>query len=611
MHAEIDRNAAAPAPPLGWIEALCEEVAHTEGALRSWRLSLWEGGVRIHLDTEAQAVELDLHPRTEGSAYANTPSLTLYARIPAGGTMSNGARAVVSTLVGRLRDLDHGHLTLPKSAPVETAVPAYVKEEANRSLTELLARAPQDDALRKKLHFYTYLALKAMISDDLYPHMTLASPIPEADIQASWAHTSKLIAGKAAPQKLGIYIHVPYCTVECSFCYCGKTEEFTRTDFDLYVDRLIEEMEAYAPLVAGREITSVYFGGGTPSLLSPPALRRVFTTLYSLFHVPEGTQVIFEGNPDSLKPNKVEILGTLGRVTRLTIGIQTLDPLVQKYVRRFNKKEDIEAAIGAARAIGIPHVNFDCIAGLEGQSMESFQHDLRYLLSLEPDSIHLNGFRPLPRTLYTTQGGGLSKEQEALRDAMMAWGEQLLEEHGHANLMEQGPHRTRNAANLQEYDLRKQNSSLLGFGYPARSHSFAGWYYQRETGVGFVPELQQQNAGARRYKGIRADLREEMHKYLVTNIRGTISRKEFSDLFGLQPEQAMPEAFRVMEQLGAVAYRDDQVTFRTGRHVDSLILRLFFYSEEVMKRAVAAWGEGYDPQEDYLRTLEYLVPPAD
>ncbi|MCB0790092.1 MAG: radical SAM protein, partial [Flavobacteriales bacterium] len=170
-----------------------------------------------------------------------------------------------------------------------------------------------------------------------------------------------------APDKLGIYVHIPYCTVECAFCYCGKTEDFSRQDMDTYVGHLVRDMEEQAELVKGQKITSIYFGGGTPSLLTPPAMRQIFETMYAGFDVPEGTQVIFEGNPDSLKPNKVEILGTLGRVTRLTMGIQTLDPVVQKWVRRHNKKEDVEAAIQAAKAIGIPHVNFDCIAGLPSQ----------------------------------------------------------------------------------------------------------------------------------------------------------------------------------------------------------------------------------------------------
>ncbi len=593
-----------------WIAALCAGVARDLPELVGWELTLWESGVRVALDVGDQVAHLDLRARTEGNAYATTPSLTTYLRLPQGQTATQRTSIVVRRLLDAVRSIDRGGLVVPVGAPVQVHDPTP-KADTRAAESFLANWSAIEPELRKRLHLFSFLAVKTMVTDDLYPHMTLGKPISEAEIRESWRETSRLIAEGKAPDKLGIYLHIPYCTVECSFCYCGKTEDFTRNDLDLYVDRLIEEMEAYAPLVAGRTITSVYFGGGTPSLLSPPAMRRVFETLYGLFHVPPGTQVIFEGNPDSLKPNKVEILGTIGRVTRLTIGIQTLDPAVQKYVRRYNKKEDVEAAMNAARAVGIPHVNFDCIGGLQGQSMESFQHDILYLLSLNPDSIHLNGFRPLPRTLFSQKGRELVPGQEALRDRMIAWGEEALEAHGHKQSAEQGLHRTHNAANLQEYDLRKQNSSLMGFGYPARSHSFGGWYYEREKEGGFVPALRQQNAGERRYQGVRADLTEEMHKFLVTNVRGGFVEQEFIDLFGKSPFDVAPEGFALLERIGALTRIHGRILMHTGRLLDALVLRPFFYSPAMLERAMEVWGNEYDPNEDYLTQLGYMVPAAD
>ena len=105
------------------------------------------------------------------------------------------------------------------------------------------------------------------------------------------------------------------------------------------------------------------------------------------------------------------------------------------------------------REHGIAHVNCDLMAGLPGQTLASFQDDLRFLLSLEPDSLHLNGFRPLPRTRLG--GAAMSAERVALRDEMLAWGTDALADAGHGSDLGQGPRRTRNAANIQEYDLRR------------------------------------------------------------------------------------------------------------------------------------------------------------
>ena len=112
--------------------------------------------------------------------------------------------------------------------------------------------------------------------------------------------------------------------------------------------------------------STVYFGGGTPSLLTPPAMRQMFEVLYGAFDVPRGTQVIFEGNPDSLSDKKIAVLAKQGRVTRLTIGVQTLDDEVQAQVKRFNKPEHVSDAVRSARAHGIAHVNCDLMAGLPG-----------------------------------------------------------------------------------------------------------------------------------------------------------------------------------------------------------------------------------------------------
>ncbi|MGC6492005.1 MAG: radical SAM protein [Myxococcota bacterium] len=228
--------------------------------------------------------------------------------------------------------------------------------EARLTLDAVLSWRTAHEELSEELQENAYIALRAMLSDDLYPHVVgLGETLDEAQILDAWSDTKQFMKEGRAPQKLCLYCHIPYCTVECTFCYCGKTEDFVRSDVDQYVDKLGMEADLFAERVDGMPFTSVYFGGGTPSLLTPPAMRRLFQHFYSQFHVPEGTQVVFEGNPDSLKPNKVDILAGEGRVTRLTIGIQTLDPDVQKHVRRYNKHEDVEAALGRPFRGNSPH----------------------------------------------------------------------------------------------------------------------------------------------------------------------------------------------------------------------------------------------------------------
>ena len=141
-------------------------------------------------------------------------------------------------------------------------------------------------------------------------------------------------------------------------------------------------------------------------------------------------------------------------------------------------------------------------------------------------------------------------EGVALRDEMLAWGTSALAEAGHGSDLGQGPRRTRNAANIQEYDLRRQNSSLLGLGFPARAHSFGSHYYLPDASEGFDPSLQRELGGVRRWRAIRAGLEEERHKYLVSNLRTGFTRTEFRSLFGVDPIDAAPEGFAALEAMG-------------------------------------------------------------
>ncbi len=136
-------------------------------------------------------------------------------------------------------------------------------------------------------------------------------------------------------------------------------------------------------------------------------------------------------------------------------------------------------------------------------------------------------------------------------------------------------------------------------------------YYEREKEGGFVPALRQQNAGERRYQGVRADLTEEMHKFQVTNVRGGFVEQECIDLFGKSPFEVAPEGFALLERIGALTRIHGRILMPTGRLLDALVLRPFFYSPAMLERAMEVWGKEYDPNEHYLTQLGYMVPAAD
>jgi oxygen-independent coproporphyrinogen-3 oxidase len=592
-------------PPIDakrFLERFCKVYQKHDRSILGWRVSPHVSGILVELKLERGEVPLLIHPRGQGRYYAETASLSIAIHTTDDRALPGNAETVLQGFLHILRQADKGTLQVTTgglSAEVgPDSLPAIDAETQQRAQTRLA----------KRLRWGAFVAWKALTTEDLYPHVgPLGELVSEQEVTEGWMRTVQEIERGTAPSRLGLYVHIPFCAVACTFCFCGKTDDFDRSGMKTYMDGLVAEATAMSPIFTRSRFTSVYFGGGTPSLLSPPAMRRMFDTLYRCFDVPKKTQVIYEGNPDSLSEQKIEILATIGRVTRLTIGVQTLDDKVQALVRRFNKPEHVEAAVAASRAHGIAHVNCDLMAGLPGQTLASFQEDLRFIVSLNPDSVHINGFRPLPSTRLAQDGSNMTPERVVLRDQMIAWGTQLLSEQGHNTDMGQGPRRTRNAANIQEYDLRRQNSSLLGLGFIARAHSFGGHYYMPDASEGFNPALKRELAGTRRWRAIRADATEEQHKFLVSNLRTGFTRAEFAQIFGKDPIATAPEAFQDLVDLGALSVTKTAVHSRTKTAAENMLFRTFLYSPALMDRARVVWEPEYEPQTDYLARLNTLV----
>lgn len=584
------------------IQRLITVVARHYPIDSDWRVEANSDGVELTWTQSGEVRRLLFAPRHDGKSYGKSESCSVSIR--SDGHISRLPKPVedfLQTVIALLQRVDSGGWVFPLETQMKSSRGEWMGRDSDS------ARAAHK-ALEEPLHFASYVAWRAVTSTDLYPHINpLGDPVDGDALRESWTRTLRQRAlGKGAP-KLGLYVHVPYCTVACNFCYCGKTDQFSRGDFEQYLSRLEEEVQFFGPAFAGAPFTSAYFGGGTPSLLSPPAMERLFDRLYAVFDVSNATQIIFEGNPDSLNARKIGILANEGRVTRLTIGVQTLDDEAQRRARRFNKHHHVSEAVEAARNEGIPHINIDLMAGMDGQSVASFKDDVRFILELQPDSMNLNGFRPVPRTAWFDAGNTMSAEQMADREEMLQWGFEQLASAGLVAQRGVDPGRTRNAANVQEYDLRRQNSSLLGLGFPARSHAFGQWFYEPDVSGGFDPALTRHNEGGRRWKGVPVDEREEQHKFLVDNLVTGFDVRTFQGLFGCDPWETAGEGLTRLAQLGVVRREGNWVETDPGVHAEGLVYRTFLYGPAVWARIQERWGPEYDASIDYRARLDRLI----
>ena len=553
---------------------------------------------------DAEGLLLRVSPRSEGKAWKRTASFDLSIA----GSWPNGLPKNGQTLLSRFAELlersDNGTLSLPtppQSGHSSTPQPTPWSE------TQRLEIQAQRAAYAAELHWSSFIGYKSLMTEDLYPHTTpLGDVVSTATILEDWKHSLPFITNGGGPDRLGLYVHIPFCTVACSFCACAKTDNFKRRKFDRYLENLREEIALFRPLFKGLQFTSVYFGGGTPSLLPAPYMRKLFTELYSAFEVPPGTQVIFEGNPDSLNDSKIEVLATVGRVTRLTIGVQTLDDAVQKRIKRHNKPHYVSDALESARKWGINHVNVDLMAGLPEQTMESFMTDLAFLNSLEPDTIHINAFRPFPHIELSAQGYQFTPERVALRDAMEDAADSWLEKHGHRSFGHQRRRKTASASNVQLYDLRKQNSSLLGLGFPALAHAFGRSYYTTHSRGDFDRQLEL-HLRQRQWLRVPAGKKEEIHKYLVTNFRTGFERSDFKEIFGVDVMHVAETPINKLVGLGYLELTDSHIVSRIANNIEHMAVRGLLYSPDLTERILQKWGDSYDPDADYIGQIEQLV----
>ncbi len=201
---------------------------------------------------------------------------------------------------------------------------------------------------------------------------------------------------------LGIYISVPFCKTKCSYCNFAS-DVFSRLVFERYVDRVCADVanaRQIAKDMGGRfenEVESIYLGGGTPTVLDPEQLQRVFAAIRSQFDLLPDAEVTVECAPGTLVPNVIDGLLRCG-VNRVSLGVQSFVDGEAAAVGRLHKRSTVLEDIARLRAAGIANINIDLIAGLPHQTAESWQVSLSetvatgaphvsvYMLEVDDDS---------------------------------------------------------------------------------------------------------------------------------------------------------------------------------------------------------------------------------
>ena len=215
----------------------------------------------------------------------------------------------------------------------------------------------------------------------------------DAAAHAAWLE-KRAIGGFA--RSLSLYVHLPFCASLCYFCACNKVITKDRSRTRQYLQHLERELALQAVHLSGsRRITQMHWGGGTPTFFADDELRALMGLLRNTFDFAAAGEYAIEADPRSVSEDTIAMLGAIG-FNRLSLGVQDLDPAVQRAVNRLQPLEMTERVMAAARAAGFRSINIDLIYGLPKQTVEGFGRTLDAVIALAPDRIALYGYAHLP-----------------------------------------------------------------------------------------------------------------------------------------------------------------------------------------------------------------------
>jgi len=202
------------------------------------------------------------------------------------------------------------------------------------------------------------------------------------------AHSASPL-GPVTSRAFGVYVHVPFCAVRCGYCdfntYApGETEGATREG---YVEAALAEIALSRAHMSGdtRQVSTVFFGGGTPTMLDTDALTAMLAAIDGAWGLAPGAEVSTEANPDSVTPESLVRLASAG-FTRVSFGMQSAVPHVLATLERTHDPRNVERAVAWARAAGLA-VSVDLIYGTPGETLEDWRTSLEAAIALEVDHV--------------------------------------------------------------------------------------------------------------------------------------------------------------------------------------------------------------------------------
>ena len=204
------------------------------------------------------------------------------------------------------------------------------------------------------------------------------------------------------PPPLGLYVHLPWCVRKCPYCDFNSHALKGELPADEYIDALLADLENDLPMVWGRPVSSIYFGGGTPSLFSADQIDTILARIRGLLQLTPDVEVTMEANPGTIEYDSFTAYRQAG-INRVSLGAQSFDDDALQVLGRIHASDEIERAVESLHASGISNFNIDLMYGLPDQTVEMAQADIARAITCRPAHISHYQLTLEPNTLFAAQ----------------------------------------------------------------------------------------------------------------------------------------------------------------------------------------------------------------
>ena len=186
-------------------------------------------------------------------------------------------------------------------------------------------------------------------------------------------------------KSLGIYIHIPFCVRKCKYCDFLSGPAGAETQ-ETYIEMLLKEIEQHERILKDRQTDTIFFGGGTPSILEGDAIERIMEKLKELGNISETAEISIEANPGTVTEEKLRLWKQAG-INRISFGLQSADDSELKQLGRIHTWEEFESNYHLARTCGFKNINVDLMSALPGQTVDTWRKTMEKVTALEPEHI--------------------------------------------------------------------------------------------------------------------------------------------------------------------------------------------------------------------------------